>query len=149
MHIVILRGAPGSGKSTYARKHYPKYTKVSADDYMVEDQVYKFDPAKLQRAHNACKRKFLEALDAEEDIVVDNTNIYAIDVAFYAEAAMAMGAFLEILTLEIRDCDIAANRNIHGVPPVKVQAMWIELSNQEHHFPARWRHTKIKQEDLV
>ncbi len=148
-HVVILRGAPGSGKSTYAKKKYPNYTIVSADDYMMENDEYVFHPSKLQDAHNACKREFLHALELGEDIVVDNTNILATNVAFYAEAALAYGAKLDILTLDIRDCEIAANRNIHGVPPHKVQAMWLDLGTQEFQFPRWWPHTKIKQEDLV
>jgi predicted kinase len=149
MHVVILRGAPGSGKSTYAKKKYPKYRIVSADYYMEENGVYKFSPTKLQDAHNACKRDFLHALEAGENVVVDNTNILATNVAFYAEAAMAFDAKLDILTLEIRDCEIAAKRNIHEVPEHKVQMMWIDLSIQEHYFPRWWSHTKIKQEELV
>ena len=53
MKVVILRGLPGAGKTTYVSKMPAPTLVVSADHYFVQGQAYRFDADKLAAAHAA------------------------------------------------------------------------------------------------
>lgn len=79
MRIVILRGLPGSGKSTYARKlaNGVKGAVIcSADDFHITTTgVYQFNRDNMRAAHEACFMKFKRAVNEDAPLViVDNTN---------------------------------------------------------------------------
>ncbi len=123
-HMVILRGIPGSGKSTYQREHFPDAFVVSSDHFFVKEGVYRFDHTKLGEAHRACFRACLEAVVISESplIVVDNTNLRAVEVAPYVVLGEAFGYEVEVITL-LTNPVIAAARNVHGVPEDSVLKM--------------------------
>ena len=57
--LLLIRGLPGSGKTTLAHKLADLQTGsicVAADDFFMEDDEYKFDSAKLQEVHERCQR---------------------------------------------------------------------------------------------
>ena len=139
--VIILRGPSGAGKSTYAAKTYPGAIKVSADDFFMVDGEYKFDPTKLSKAHGACMRKFIEAVQKPDvTIVVDNTNTTLAEVAPYAAAALAFDHELEIVTF-VGDYIKAAKRNVHLVPATTVMAMAQRIEEQTKLFPPWWKHS--------
>lgn len=75
--LLILRGAPGSGKTTVATKtkFFAGWVTVSADQFFTKPNgSYHFDATKLQEAHNWCFNKAKEALSRGSNVVVDNTN---------------------------------------------------------------------------
>lgn len=41
--LIIVRGMPGSGKSTYAKQHYPTYHLFETDQYFYINNVYVWD----------------------------------------------------------------------------------------------------------
>ncbi len=116
---IILRGVPGSGKTTLARKRFPgsPYPEfVSADHYFTDPfGTYRFDPAKLPDAHNECLRVCLRHLASHRHVVVDNTNVRMFEIAPYYRLAEAFGYEAKVVWVH---CDplIAARRNVHGVP---------------------------------
>ena len=59
--LVLLRGLPGSGKST-AAKLFNKAPHFEADMYFMKNGNYKFDFNGLKDAHNSCKRKVHKAM---------------------------------------------------------------------------------------
>jgi len=122
--VVIMRGASGSGKSTYAKKHYPDAVVCSADSYFVDAQGdYNFDPTKLGAAHGQCKRSFKDALDRSEPlVVVDNTNTTLRELQPYVQLARARGYDVDVVRVET-PLDVAAKRNVHGVPFDAVKRM--------------------------
>lgn len=140
--VVILRGIPGSGKSTFARSNYPKGLVVSADDFFMKSGKYQFNPELLGLAHRDCFRKFLVRCDAGEDlIVVDNTNSSAVEAAPYVLCGESFGYRVEVITL-LCDPVAAAKRNVHGVPEDRVVKMDHYLRLEK--LPPWWSHRTVK-----
>jgi len=120
--VVILRGLPGAGKSSYAASL--KGAKiVSADHYFDTPVGYRYDKSKISDAHRACMRKFLDLLGAGERlVVVDNTNVRSMYWSPYATVADAMGYRVEIRSFWV-PVDVSVARNIHTVPLYTVRNM--------------------------
>jgi hypothetical protein len=76
--LIILRGLPGSGKSTIAKRLCESISGAvvcSADDYFTKDGVYAFNPMEVPEAHNTC-RNLAEHRMAQgyPAVIIDNTN---------------------------------------------------------------------------
>lgn len=119
--VVMMVGVSGSGKSTLVKKLAQEYGAivVSADNFHVGPDGYKFDPARAAMAHSDCFNAFLYALRDQQSVIVDNTNISLWERQNYADAADMAGA---ILDYHVFVCDtvekikLCARRNVHGVP---------------------------------
>lgn len=139
MKVIILRGIPGSGKSTYQRTHWPKAIVCSADDYFLQEgERYVFNPARLGAAHNTCLRKFLRLTShpiRHDVVVVDNTNIQLFEIAPYYAVANALWHEVEVHTL-ICDPKIAASRNVHQVPLKTIRQLALDLRRVQ--LPSHW-----------
>jgi predicted kinase len=131
MKVIVLRGIPGSGKSTETSKYPDAYT-VSADHYFIgKDGVYRFDMNKIASAHGQCKAKFEAALKAKKPLViVDNTNTTVKELKFYVETAKTFGYEIEIVRIEC-DPKVAAKRNVHGVPEASILKMAERLTSSK------------------
>lgn len=131
IHVVILVGAPGSGKTTWAKDYERAEAakgldgrnvhRVSADGYFERDGVYAFDPSLLDEAHSCCMRQFAAALNAlafvphwPVTLVVDNTNTTLVEIAPYYLMARAYSATVEVVRFEA-NWRVCAARNVHGV----------------------------------
>jgi len=137
--VIILRGVPGAGKSTYA-KTLGNPSIVSADYFLTANGVYKFDPKLLPKAHRECWAWFYAYLKLGVlTVVVDNTNTTAAEIAPYVLPAETLGYAVTIVTLRV-DPLVAAARNIHGVPTPKVLQMHQRLLDAEAYFPPYWKH---------
>lgn len=72
--LLILRGAPGSGKTTLAEKMFPTWEHICADDYFTQrDGTYIFDASLLQTSHDVCFKRTGNALRQGKNVVVHNT----------------------------------------------------------------------------
>lgn len=112
--IYIMRGLPGSGKSTWARK----YKTFSADEYHVINGVYQFDPKRAAYAHKECLRAYLMFLRvgiSQQDVAVDNTNTTLVELAPYVRLAEVFCREYKIVYLTC-DVETAIKRNVHNVP---------------------------------
>lgn len=148
MAVILMRGVSGAGKSTWInnlKKTNPGVVVVSADHFFLDsNNNYNFDPAKLSEAHGACLRTFISfALgNPDQTIVVDNTNTTPAECAPYMAIAAAYYHMAEIITL---DCppEVAASRNVHGVPLKTVIAQHERLTRGAKGFPPYWKHTVL------
>lgn len=141
MKVVILCGASGSGKSTWASQNYPDAIVVSADHYFIgEDGEYRFDPSKLGDAHGSCLRHFVKCAQSmiTDTVVVDNTNTTTVEIAPYVAVARAYGIEPEIRAWVGSPPEHALTRNTHGVPAEVVKAMWDRLSATVANWPTFW-----------
>jgi predicted kinase len=146
MKITILRGIPGSGKSSLIPKEDGKSRiVVSADNYFIQpDGTYLFDATKLAEAHNGCLREYVAVVtnpDGHPDeLVVDNTNISIEEVGRYYALGLAYGHQVRVVTL-LCDPEVAAERNVHGVQyPTchRMNADILMLINHKNHFVPPW-----------
>lgn len=119
--LIILRGLPGSGKSTVAKIIQPKDKLIcTADDYFMQDGIYKFDPRKLGQAHSACQSKARNAMSIGFDnIVIANTNTTEKEMQVYFDMAKEYDYRVVSLIVENRH----GNINIHDVPDNKLELM--------------------------
>lgn len=141
--IYLLQGVPGSGKSTWAMEKAREFDTVicSADTYFETPEGYQFDKARLGQAHAWCMRRFLDTLvldslvEDPRDVIVDNTNITAIEMAPYYLAARAYARTVSIIRFEI-DPKIAHKRCVHGVPLATIQRMHESMQDPPCHWQA-------------
>jgi Predicted kinase len=116
MKLLLIRGLPGSGKSTMAAglegfKHY------EADMYFTHDGEYSYNKDEIQDAHAWCQMRTFAALDDGNDVVVSNTFSRRWEMQPYEEMAQRFGAALLIITVK------GEHRNVHGVPDEVIERM--------------------------
>lgn len=95
--LLITRGLPASGKTTFARKLQPGVVRVNRDDLrrMLHGRRLFTQWAESQVTH--AQRAAVEALlRAHADVIVDDTNLRAKTVREWAELAAQHGATFEV-----------------------------------------------------
>ena len=116
--LILLRGLPGSGKSTFANLLGGIH--VEADQYFMQDREYKFDASKLKQAHNWCKLRVEHSMeDGADKITVSNTFTQEWEMDAYFELAEKYGYQTFCLIVENRH----DSKNIHGCPDDKIEQM--------------------------
>jgi predicted kinase len=125
--LILLRGLPGSGKSTlgeiilHTLKSENKDGVISADDFFVDiNGDYNFDSSKLKEAHNDCLVRCAERMKNQiVKIIVANTFTQEWEMEKYFEIAERYNYRVHSLIVENRH----EGKNIHGVPEDKLQQM--------------------------
>ena len=95
--LLITRGLPASGKTTFARKLQPRVLRVNRDDLrlMLHGRRLFTETAEGQVTH--IQRMSVEALLAQRaDVIVDDTNLRASTVREWAVLAARFGASFEV-----------------------------------------------------
>jgi predicted kinase len=121
--LYLLRGVPGSGKSTVAQNIGG--THFETDKYFMVDGEYKFDPTKLKQYHQMCQDEVNLAMiqnhtaHFNDVIVVSNTFTQEWEMKPYFDLAKTYGYQVFSLIVENRHGGL----NQHGVPEDKVQIM--------------------------
>lgn len=132
--FIVLRGLPGSGKSTtcteierMTKENGLTFFAWSADRYFIKNGKYVFDAAQLPLAHDDCWMRIVSAFGKRTHVVVlDNTNIKRENFAHYLKAAKSLGyKTREIVVGSFGADDIREyyTRNIHGVPLSVIERM--------------------------
>lgn len=107
--IFLLRGVPGSGKTTMARFltsliGESEAACFSADDFMLNSQgVYEYDRARLPEVHDKCQRGVRAAMEAgKQAIFVHNTMTREWEMDDYFQMADSYGYRVVSLIVENR-----------------------------------------------
>ncbi len=123
--LILIRGLPGSGKSTYAREHLG-VAPFEADTFFYDSAgVYKFDARKLKYAHWACFTDAAYSLFHHSTTVVANTFTQWWEMEKYIELAQEFNVPVEIVTLT------GSHGSIHGVTPLTIERMRARFESPE------------------
>ena len=138
MRVIVLRGVSGSGKSTWASHFKNKATIVSTDDLFYVDGVYRHDATKLGEYHGRTFRRFLEALEQKDAlIIVDNTNIETWEFSPYVLAGEAFGYAVELLTFFCSLETALARKQL--VPVEHMERIYRSFEAHTNRMPGRFR----------
>ena len=84
--LYIIRGVPGSGKSSWARTQLG-VKPFEADDFFMRDGVYRYQADLVPRAHEFCKRRCENAMKEG----VEKVTLKHIDTHMYIQMIGAPG----------------------------------------------------------
>jgi len=117
-NLYLVRGLPGSGKSTFAKSLGDSY--FEADMYFIEDGIYNFDPAGLKDAHEWCLNSAKSSMRiGDSKVAVSNTFTQEWEMKAYYDLAEQYGYKVHSIIVENRHGGV----NQHGVPEYKVEQM--------------------------
>jgi len=125
--LFLVRGLPGSGKTSFASAIWNDYAVCEADKFFYDEgNNYNFDPSKLKEAHAWCisevESKMIEHQNNQQyypEIAVSNTFTQEWEMENYFKLAEKYGYKVVSLIIENRH----GSKNIHGVPEEKLQIM--------------------------
>jgi len=122
--LYIVRGIPGTGKSTFAKTLGGIH--IEADQYFVDvEGNYNFDGSKIKLAHEYCRTQTEAWMKTDGDqvnvnkIVVSNTFTQEWEIEPYFELAKKYGYKVFSIIVENRH----GGTNVHGVPEEKIEQM--------------------------
>ncbi|XP_032533277.1 NEDD4-binding protein 2-like 2 isoform X1 [Chiroxiphia lanceolata] len=128
--LLILRGLPGSGKSTLSRILLGQSCDgvvFSTDDYFRQQDGYTYNAAQLGDAHEWNQKRAKQAMEqGRSPVIIDNTNTQAWEMKPYVEVALEKGyrvEFHEPDTWWKFDPEELEKRNKHGVTREKIAQM--------------------------
>ncbi|GGE82190.1 AAA family ATPase [Massilia psychrophila] len=126
--IILIRGLPGSGKTTMA-KQMVSHSHFEADKFLQVDGFYFYDLKRVSASHELCLAAARNALMKGQDVVVSNTFVRLWELQRYINLGYPF---------EIIEC-VGQWQNVHGVPQDKIDAMklkWesilIEMKSNQH-----------------
>jgi predicted kinase len=115
--LIIIRGLPGSGKTTYAREKYKDYVNYEADMYHTKNGVYVYKKENAGAAHNECLTRVAQSLKNHRKVVVSNTFTTQKEIDAYIKLATELGKTYCIIRMTKQ------YGSIHGVPQSDIDKM--------------------------
>lgn len=121
MEMVLIRGLPGSGKSTKAKDLVQKGEidfHFEADQFFTDgDGNYRFNPRDISLAHSDCQARVQKALEQGYSVVVSNTFTQFWEMLPYLQMAKDMHISVEVMEM------LGEYGSIHDVPAVSIERM--------------------------
>lgn len=129
--VIILRGLPGSGKTFIANNYLNKISPdsqiiLSADDYFIKNNVYRWDIEKNDEAYRWNFERFKKAIsDGKDLIIIDNTNLKRHHYFHYIDYSQLNNYLVLVTIIPHNDVDDRrlAERNIHNVTAFTIRGM--------------------------
>ena len=125
--LTIVRGLPGSGKSSFAGFVWNDYAICEADKFFYDKEGnYNFDAAKLKQAHEWCRNEVETRMKDNgnnpqyyPEIVVSNTFTQEWEMQAYFDLASKYDYRVFSIIVENRH----GGKNLHGVPDDTLKKM--------------------------
>ena len=121
--LLLLRGVPGSGKSSLAKILSEKnsYPVFSIDDFFTDAQgKYQFDYKQNHVAYAQCQQRTEEAMQKElEKIIVDNTFVFDWEIEPYFKLAKKYDYTVFSMVVEKHH----NHKNIHEISNADIEKM--------------------------
>ena len=128
--LFLIRGLPGSGKSTFAKILAglgSDFLICEADKYFIDsDGEYKFDASKIKEAHESCRetvetymKDSMVRSEWYKEIIVSNTFTQEWEMQPYFDLAEKYGYSVFCIVVENRH----GGKNVHNVPEEKIEKM--------------------------
>ncbi len=121
--LILLRGLPGSGKSTFAKLlAEEKWPVFSIDDYFTDKKtgVYQFDFASNHLAYKACESACKKAMqEGVRKIFIHNTLTLAWELEQYFKLAQAFKYKVFVCTVE----NYHGHKNEHQINDEQIKKM--------------------------
>jgi predicted kinase len=110
--LIVTRGLPGSGKTTYARTLQPRVVRVNRDDLRRMLHGGRFLTQWAEWQVTIAQRAQVEALlRAGTDVCVDDTNLRSRTVREWARMAASLGADFQVYDFTHVPLDECLRRN--------------------------------------
>jgi len=125
--LFLVRGLPGSGKTSFATAIWNDYAVCEADKFFYDKEGnYNFDATKIKQAHEWCREQVEIRMKDNgvnpqfyPEIVVSNTFTQEWEMEAYYKLAEQYGYKVFSIIVENRHEGV----NQHGVPDDKLQQM--------------------------
>ncbi len=122
--LILIRGLPGSGKSTFARMiseegRYPVYC---IDDYFTDPETgtYQFDFSKNFKAYDLCQANTEKSMQQNHvKIIVENVFSLDWEMEPYFMLAETYKYLVHVLTIENRH----GGENVHDIDMEQIEKM--------------------------
>jgi len=142
--LTLIRGLPGSGKTTYAlskilkqdpnTKHFEADTHFETIDDVTGERKYNFNPKELPVAHNKCFENTKKALQSGSNVVVTNTFTQIWEMQNYINMVTTLNKTGKF-HIQLKVFKATGNfKNTHGVPPESIDKMrnrWEDYDSEE------------------
>lgn len=124
--LIIVRGVPGSGKTTFANNCASVFRDagissvvVSADDWMIDEEgKYAYHHMQLPYCHTMCQREVCKQMTQGTGVIlVANTFCRKWEAEVYLQLARLWGYTVTVYRMT------GEYENVHGVPADKVAIM--------------------------
>lgn len=124
--LVIVRGIPGSGKSTFAAE-ISRETGLfvfESDEYFIRNGVYQFDAGKISAAHEWCRQRIYENVYTGDGAIVSNCETRWRDLKALLSLGWDTGSEVHVVDM------LGRFESVHGVPEfrmVKKRQEWTDF----------------------
>lgn len=126
--LIIVRGVPGSGKSTFAEKivkAIPDSAHYESDTFFMRGGKYVWKPELAFVAHRICEEKTAKSLDKRKVTVVSNTFTRESELKNYFTLAAEKNTKVIVFRME------NSFTNVHGVPDETLKKMKLRFVDVE------------------